>query len=171
MKLEEMPEYLAAHNEYVASVAVADRTSDEVAKLKAELSWVQRRNELAESLRESETKAVALKAAHEKIKAEYPFVPDSLLKTITDPETLLAVAKDMAEKIAPAGDWGGEPGAPSTTGGRSGKKIYGMPAKDFEALVDKANTNDPAAIKRYKTLVMEAKMLPFIERVNAQFGK
>lgn len=156
MALEDTESYKTAHSTYIASVAVAERTTDNTAKLTAELEWERTQRRLEKEFAEGEAREEKLKAVHEQIKKDYPAVPESLLTSVSDPDKLLALAKEIQASIG-SGDWGAPSGAPGGGGAKNTK------LKDENDLRDRVNKGDTQANSQFRKGIIAEKVLPFIE--------
>jgi DNA-binding protein H-NS len=107
MKLEDLPEYATAHDNYVAALTTAKAAGDELAEMKTELAWRESKDKLRDTVEERNTAQRALEATLEQVKKDYPDVPEVFYKKLTDPEEILEIAKagqemaDAAKKTRP----------------------------------------------------------------------
>lgn len=116
MKLEELPEYATAHDNYVAALTTAKAAGDETAELRTELNWREQRDKLRDTLEEKNTAQRTLEATLEQVKKDYPDVPEVFYKKLTDPEEILEIAK-AGQEMADAGKKNRTKAWPSPTAG------------------------------------------------------
>lgn len=137
IKLEELPEYATAHDNYVAALTTAKAAGDETAELRTELNWRETRDKLRDTLEEKNTAQRTLEATLEQVKKDYPDVPDVFYKKLTDPEEILEIAKagqeqiDSLKKTRQPKAWPTPTAGAATTGGKKPDKY-----EDDEYLTD-----------------------------------
>lgn len=129
IKLEDLPEYATAHDNYVAALTTAKAAGDETAELRTELNWREARDKLRDTLEEKNTHQRLLVDTLEQVKKDYPDVPDVVYKRLTDPEEILEVAKASQEAIdaqkktrAPRQNWSTPTAAPAQAAKKPGDK-------------------------------------------------
>lgn len=163
MSYEDSPEWLSAKAEYLAAKQVAEAAGDELAGLRNENQWLQKSSALKERLVGEATLAARRETVLAQVKDEYPLVPESVYEHISDPDALLAVAKDMYDKMEgniqkSLNRWGPS-GAPSqSTGSRKSQPAYANPE-----LREKVNSNAPGANETWKKSYWHERVMPWHE--------
>lgn len=164
--LELTPEWRAAEAEYQTAVLVAEKSEDEIGKLRAENTWIKRQSQLRSDFTTAQSAASALAAAHKEVTEKYPMVPKTVLDHIKDPEALLAVAKDFEASMKKAGQsWGKAAGASEEPRRNTRSR------DEHVALVNRVNQGDPQALKDYKRWVIDNRIYPHFLDQRAKAGR
>lgn len=170
MGYEMHPEYLAGQAEHQAAVIVANAAEDEMAKLRADYAWLQKSQAIKEKVSLEEARSTHREAILKEIKEKYPLLPQSFYESIPDPDALLALAKEMYDKMEAqvrknTNSWGGSGGAPAGAGqAETPKKMRDR--EYYNNLVDRVNRNEggkDGAVKEYKDMVWREKVTPWRE--------
>lgn len=99
IKLEELPEYQTARDEYTGAISAAKAAQDETAELRAEIRWRDVKDDLRTKVDTQNSKEREIAAALEKAKTDFPNVPEKVYAKLSDPEEILAVAEEFAASI------------------------------------------------------------------------
>jgi hypothetical protein len=168
INFEQHPEYLAAQAEHQAAVMVANANEDELAKLRADYTWLQKSQTIKEKVTAEAAKATHREAILAEIKEKYPLLPASFFESIPDPDKLMELAKEMYEKMDATvrkntNSWGGGTGAPAGAGQSDApKKIRDR--QYYNNLVDRVNKNEggkDGAVKEFKDMIWREKVTPW----------
>lgn len=151
------PDFERHNSTHVQQLATAQAAHDEAGVNKADSIWNAAQLEMYSSLSTQAEAAGARKVTMERLKAEYPQVPEGAYTHMTDLDQMEKVVKDIAAVMpAPTGDTGHA--APITPSGTSTTSTSGNPMEDPKHLADlrrRARSGDRDAqdqIKRYAFL-------------------
>lgn len=115
LDIKKHTEYQTAQDTYTGALQAAAAQNDETAKLRAELEWERAQTRMERELTTQQREASARIAAIEKMKSEYPDVPETLFASNLDVATMETMAKQMSDQLAAVAkksgqQWGPPPG-------------------------------------------------------------
>jgi len=102
MKIEDVEGYSQARAEYDGSLTAAKAAGDELAELKSELTWRDRREGFRTEAARLEAAAAALDNARSKAKTDFPHAPEVVYASLADPEAILQAAKAAHDAVSAA---------------------------------------------------------------------
>ena len=171
IKLEELPEYATAHDNYVAALTTAKAAGDETAELRTELNWRETRDKLRDTLEEKNTAQRTLEATLEQVKKDFPDVPEVFYKKLTDPEEILEIAKagqemaDAAKKIRQKAWPSPAAGAAPATGKKADKYEDEDYLTDLNKRFNRKDSRDRVeAAEEVVSEIFARQVLPHFER-------
>ena len=165
--ISDLPRYgeiMAAHK---VRLAEAEAAGDENAIKAVRLDWDRERFNLEKEAVEVQTKNRRLTETRDKLKEQYPNLPEGILDLTDDPAKMEAIAKDTHEKMtagAPTGaGWG--KGAPTASSGAGGAPTT-VTADEYAAqkVAEGKHGMNPEAIK-------DANRVIFADAIGTRFGK
>ncbi len=175
---KELPEWEQAEAIYKGNLAAAKKEGDDTAVLKAENGWLQERLNLQELAGQRHLEAQAREQAFAKVKADFPGVPEVVYSKLTNPDEILAAAKEVHDAIAPvqqaanadnapsgATSWGTQAGGTQTTNQTQYKSQYDDPAylREQKKLVKAGNKE---AIRGMRQHIFSQGILPAATRYS-----
>lgn len=175
--IEKMPQYTQLNVDH--QIALSNAGDDETAQLRAKLEWSDKRQALENERQRVNSEFRALNEGREKIKAEYPDVPENLYSGRSTVEEMEVVAREFDEAVKARGS-----GAPAPSAASTGQPPTGLgtpPASnDGEEWADrlgelrsKINSGHASRqeVEEFQDIKMGHQMIPAAVRAKREAGQ